>query len=188
MPFTFVNTGFAGLFKIEPRVFGDERGFFLETFKAGDFASAGVPSVFIQDNHSMSNRGTLRGMHLQINPFEQGKLVSVMKGRVWDVSVDLRRNSSTYLRWYAEELSGDNKLMLYIPPGFAHGFISLEDETHFIYKCTKEYSPEHERGIRYYDQTIAIDWPINNAEIHTSPRDAKLPSYRDLAEEIGDIL
>lgn len=173
MPFTFKQTPIDGLVVIQPRVFGDERGFFLETYKKSEFAQNGVPVEFVQDNHSKSAKGVLRGIHYQNDPMAQGKLVSVISGAVWDVAVDLRSDSTTYGKWYGLELSGENHTMFYIPPGFGHGFVTLEDDTHFVYKCTNVYSPEHDAGIRWDDADLAIDWPIT--EVSVSEKDAGLP-------------
>ena len=186
MPFTFEQSPIEGLLVIRPKVFGDSRGFFLESYKASDFAAAGVPDKFVQDNHSLSSRGVLRGLHLQVPPKEQGKLVRVAAGRVWDVAVDLRPGSATRGTWFGLELSGDNKTMFYIPPGFAHGFVTLEDNTHVLYKCTKEYSAEHERGIRYDDPDLAVEWPFR--DVRVSARDAVLPYFREVDEELVKIL
>lgn len=182
MPFKFEKTTIDGLTLIKPQIFKDERGYFLETFKASDFGARAMAMIFKQDNHSMSDKGVLRGLHFQLPPFDQGKLVYVVSGRVWDVTVDLRRGSSSFLKWHGDELSGENMRMLYIPPGFAHGFISLEDETHFLYKCTDEYSPDAERGIRYDDPRLGISWP--SEEIHISEKDSQLPFYQDMEMEL----
>ena len=186
MPFIFEKTPIRGLLVIHPEVFKDERGFFLESYKNSEFVSAGIPDVFAQDNHSMSTRGVLRGLHFQVSPMEQGKLVRVVSGSIWDVAVDLRPASSTKHKWFGLELSAENKTMFYIPPGFAHGFVTIEDNTHFLYKCTKEYSAEHERGIRYDDPDIAVEWPFR--DITVSNRDAALPYFREVDEELVKIL
>jgi len=143
---------------LEPRVFGDARGFFMETWNARTFAVAGLDLAFVQDNHSRSGRGVLRGLHYQlIRP--QGKLVRVTAGRVFDVAVDLRRPSPTFGKWVGVELSADNKRMLWIPPGFAHGFLTLEKDTDFLYKCTALYDPQDERCIAWNDPDLDIAWP-----------------------------
>ena len=144
---------------IEPRVFGDERGFFFESWNARAFADAGISAAFVQDNHSRSARGVLRGLHYQVSQ-AQGKLVRVIAGSVFDVAVDLRRSSPDFGRSVGVELSAANKRMLWVPPGFAHGFLSLEDNTDFVYKCTDYYAPEHERSLLWSDPALAIDWPL----------------------------
>jgi dTDP-4-dehydrorhamnose 3,5-epimerase len=173
MPFSFEPCDIQGLLIIHPRVFPDGRGFFLESYKASDFAKAGIDAAFIQDNHSQSGRGVLRGLHYQLPPFAQAKLVRVIEGRVWDVAVDLRLDSPTFGRWLGIELSSDDHAMFYIPAGFAHGFVTLSDSVQFFYKCTAEYSREHEAGIRWDDPQLAIDWPLVNVTV--SDRDRGLP-------------
>ena len=144
---------------LEPRLFGDDRGFFLESWNARSFAEAGIDATFVQDNHSRSARGVLRGLHYQVAQ-PQGKLVRVVRGSVFDVAVDIRHSSPNFGRWIGVELSADNRKMLWVPPGFAHGFLSLEDGTEFLYKCTDFYAPEHERSILWSDPGIGIDWPL----------------------------
>lgn len=178
MPFTFKTTDISGLVIIEPRVFGDDRGFFLETYKKSDFVENGIAEEFIQDNHSKSQKGVLRGLHFQREPFAQGKLVRVIRGRVWDVAVDLRPESPTFKKWYGIELSAENQTMFYIPPGFGHGFVTLENDTHFTYKCTNVYSPEHDGGVRWDDPELAIDWPLK--DVLVSEKDAVLPYLKDV--------
>ena len=178
MPFSFTPGPIEGLVIIEPRIFPDERGFFMETFKQSDFATAGIPGPFVQDNHSRSSRGTLRGLHFQRPPYAQGKLVRVTRGAVWDVAVDLRRTSSTYGKWYALELSAQNHLMFWIPPGFAHGFVALEDDTELQYKCTAEYHAPSDGGVRWNDPDLAITWPM--LDVLVSPKDASLPFLKEL--------
>ena len=148
---------------LEPRVFGDERGFFFESFNARAFAEAtGLTREFVQDNHSRSARGVLRGLHYQISQ-PQGKLVRVVAGEVFDVAVDLRRGSPTFGRWAGVHLSADNKRQLWVPEGFAHGFVVLSESAEFLYKTTDYYAPEHERCIRWDDPQLAIDWPLHEA-------------------------
>jgi dTDP-4-dehydrorhamnose 3,5-epimerase len=160
---------------IEPRVFGDDRGFFLESWNARSFAAAGIDAAFVQDNHSRSGRGVLRGLHYQLGR-PQGKLVRVTAGRVYDVAVDLRRSSPAFGRWTAVELSAENKRMLWIPPGHAHGFLVLEDQTDFLYKCTDFYAPEDERTVAWDDPTIGIRWPLDGGLPQLSAKDrAGLP-------------
>ena len=155
---------------IEPRVFGDERGFFLESWNAVEFAAAGIDETFVQDNHSRSRKGVLRGLHFQ-NPGAQGKLVRVTSGRAWDVAVDIRRNSPTFGRWAGVELSATNKRMFWVPPGFAHGFLSLEDDTDFLYKCTARYQASFEHSLAWNDPTIGIDWPLEGIDPIISEKD-----------------
>ncbi|KAB7627326.1 dTDP-4-dehydrorhamnose 3,5-epimerase [Alkalilimnicola sp. S0819] len=144
---------------IEPKVFGDERGFFLESWNRQSFAKAGIDQDFVQDNHSSSAQGVLRGLHYQIRQ-PQGKLVRVISGEVFDVAVDLRRGSPHFGRWVGARLSAQNKHMLWVPPGFAHGFYVLSERAEFCYKCTDYYAPEHERSLRWDDSRLAIDWPL----------------------------
>jgi len=178
MPFTFSPGPIEGLVIIEPRVYADDRGFFMESFKASDFAAAGIPGPFVQDNHSRSRRGTLRGLHFQREPYAQGKLVRVTRGAVWDVAVDLRPGSPSFAKWYGLELSERNHLMFWIPAGFAHGFVALEDDSELQYKCTAEYHAPSDGGIRWNDPDLAITWPIKDVLI--SPKDATLPYLKDI--------
>ena len=173
--FTIKETPIKGLAVIEPKVFGDERGFFMETYNKKSFEELGLTMDFVQDNHSKSKKGVLRGLHFQTK-HTQGKLVCVIKGSVYDVAVDLRKGSKTFGKWYAVKLSSENKLMFYIPEGFAHGFLTLEDETEFTYKCTDLYAPEYDSGILWNDETINIDWKfeefgINPDELTISEKD-----------------
>ena len=144
---------------MEPQVFGDKRGFFMETFREDEFKSSVADFSFVQDNYSKSSRGILRGLHYQIK-YPQGKLVRVTLGEVFDVAVDLRKNSPYFGKWAGVTLSSENKLQLWVPPGFAHGFYVLSNEAEFIYKCTDYYAPEHERSIKWDDPDLAIDWPL----------------------------
>jgi dTDP-4-dehydrorhamnose 3,5-epimerase len=178
MPFTFNPGEIPGLMIIEPRVFPDERGFFLETYKETDFTAAGIPGPFVQDNHSRSARGIVRGLHFQREPHAQGKLVRVSRGAAWDVAVDIRASSPTFGKWAAVELTEENRRMYYIPPGFAHGFLALVDDTELQYKCTAEYNAAADAGIRWDDPEIAIDWPLN--EVLVSDKDRCLPFFKDL--------
>ncbi len=156
---------------IEPKVFGDERGFFMEVWNQKAFAEKGIPDVFVQDNHSKSIKNTLRGLHYQIQQ-PQGKLVRVISGEVYDVAVDIRKSSPTFGKWAARILSEDNKLMMWIPPGFAHGFYVMSDSAEFVYKCTDFYNLDHERTIKWDDPDIAIPWPIAKGEAPLlSPKD-----------------
>jgi len=144
---------------IEPQVFGDSRGFFLETWQKEKFAAAGIDAAFVQDNHSRSSRWTLRGLHFQ-SEHAQGKLVRVTAGSVFDAVVDLRRSSSTFGKWWGVELSADNHLMLWVPPGLAHGILVTSQHADFLYKCTELYSPAHERTLAWNDPELAIAWPL----------------------------
>jgi dTDP-4-dehydrorhamnose 3,5-epimerase len=155
---------------IEPTVFGDDRGFFMESWNAEAFAAAGLDLNFVQDNHSRSQKGVLRGMHFQ-NPQPQGKLVRVVRGSVFDVVVDLRRPSSTFGKWTGVFLSSENKRMFWVPEGFAHGFLTLEDDTDFLYKCTAPYHPENESSLAWDDPTVGIEWPLEGIELMLSTKD-----------------
>lgn len=155
-------TPLAGAFIINPAIFGDDRGFFLESWNARAFADAGIAADFVQDNHSRSDKGVLRGMHFQ-QPGAQGKLVRVIAGAVFDVIVDLRRSSPTCGDWFGIELSSDNKRMLWVPEGFAHGFLTLVDGTEFLYKCTDYYAPHQEHALAWDDPTVGIRWPLTEA-------------------------
>jgi dTDP-4-dehydrorhamnose 3,5-epimerase len=166
-----IETPVADLLIIEPKVFGDDRGFFMESWNAATFRSAGLDLTFVQDNHSRSARGVLRGLHFQ-NPNPQGKLVRVVTGRAWDVAVDLRKSSPTFGKWHGVELSAANKRLFWVPPGFAHGFVSLEDGTDFLYKCTTFYSPADEHSLAWDDASIGIEWPLEGLEPQLSAKDA----------------
>lgn len=168
------QTALPGVMLIEPKVFGDERGFFLESWNARVFADAGLDMAFVQDNHSRSARGVLRGLHYQLNA-PQGKLVRVTAGAVFDVAVDIRRSSPHFGRWTGHELSDANKRMLYIPPGFAHGFLVTSERADFLYKCTTLYDPVADRGIAWNDPDIAIDWPLADIVPQLSGKDAAAP-------------
>lgn len=163
---------------IQPKIWRDERGFFLEKYKQSNFEEVSLP-LFRQDNYSFSKEGVIRGLHYQLAPYEQGKLVSVVEGSVWDVAVDIRKNSKTFGEWIGVELNEENNLSFYIPPGFAHGFSVLSEEARFLYKCTTEYSPAYERGIRYDDPDLAIDWKLKGRPI-VSQKDLALPSFKNL--------
>ncbi|EMJ93232.1 dTDP-4-dehydrorhamnose 3,5-epimerase [Leptospira alstonii] len=166
---------------IEPKVYGDERGFFFETFKSSVFERENIPTHFSQDNHSRSSRGVLRGMHMQIPPYEQGKLVRVVRGKVVDVVIDIRVGSPNYGKWISVELSEENKNIFWVPPGFAHGFITLEDKTDFLYKVTSEYNPGKEVGIRWNDPALSIPWKtwLPDGEFILSGRDQETPLFAD---------
>lgn len=162
-----------GLCVVEPTVFGDDRGYFVETYNFNDFKAEGLDMIFVQDNQSMSVKGVLRGLHYQ-KQFPQGKLVRVVSGKVFDVAVDLRTGSATYGKWFGVELSGENKKMFYIPEGFAHGFVVLSDEAVFAYKCTDFYHPGDEGGIIWNDPEIGVEWPIpEDMKLIMSDKDVK---------------
>ncbi|OUN16882.1 dTDP-4-dehydrorhamnose 3,5-epimerase [Gemmiger sp. An87] len=170
--FTFVETGLPGVLVIEPTVFGDARGYFMETFQKEEFAAAGITDEFVQDNQSKSSRGVLRGLHFQ-KEHTQGKLVRVTKGEVFDVAVDCRPNSATFGKWVGVTLSDENKKQFYVPKGFAHGFLVLSDEAEFCYKCTDYYDPTAEGGIPYNDPTVNVEWPDCGCEYLLSEKDKK---------------
>ncbi len=172
-----IPTEIPGVLILEPKVFGDERGFFLETFHAKRYADAGIPGPFVQDNYSRSVKGTLRGLHFQ-EPQAQGKLVQVVAGAVYDVAVDIRRGSPTFGKWVGVELSSENKRQFWVPPGFAHGFCVLSESADFQYKCTALYAPENERAIIWNDPDLAIPWPISGAP-KLSAKDAAAPRLKD---------
>lgn len=176
--FIFTKCNIDGLYIIEPKCFGDNRGYFMETYNYEDFKNAGLSMTFVQDNQSMSRKGVLRGLHFQ-KKHPQGKLVRVLKGQVYDVAVDLRLGSKTYGKWQGVLLSDENKKQFYVPEGFAHGFLVLSDEAEFTYKCTDYYHPEEEGGILWNDPDLGIEWPISaDMEITTSEKDKKLMSYQ----------
>ena len=177
MPFIFEQVGIPGLVVVRPRVFPDGRGSFLESYKASEFERGGIRERFVQDNHSISSRGVLRGLHYQLPPDAQGKLVRVLEGRVWDVAVDVRPGSPAFRRWYGIELSEEDHAMFYMPPGFAHGFVALTERAQLFYKCTSEYQKESEAGIRWDDPSIGIKWPLS--EVTVSERDRRLPQLAD---------
>lgn len=156
-----IETELPGVLIIEPRVFGDDRGFFLETFSVGRYAECGINGPFVQDNWSYSRRGILRGMHYQIQQ-PQGKLVQVMSGEIFDVAVDMRRDSPAFGKWTGVTLSAENKRQLWVPPGFAHGFVVLSEEADFTYKCSDYYAPQHERCLMWNDPTVGIQWPYED--------------------------
>ena len=171
----FIETALPGVVLIEPAVFADDRGFFMETYHAGRFAEAGIDAAFVQDNHSRSARGVLRGLHYQ-EPNPQGKLVRCTRGSLFDVAVDIRTGSPTFAKWYGTELSESNRRMLWVPPGFAHGFCALSDEADLVYKCTALYDGKADRSILWNDPDIAIAWPISSPLL--SPKDAAAPPLR----------
>jgi dTDP-4-dehydrorhamnose 3,5-epimerase len=177
MPFAFKSLDISDVVLIEPKVFEDERGFFMETYKMPDFATAGVKANFVQDNHSCSTRGILRGLHYQNPPFAQGKLVRAVRGEIFDVAVDIRKGSPTRGKWVGVILSEENKNLLYLPTGFAHGFCVLSEVAEVIYKTTNVYSAEAEAGIIWNDQDLDIEWPIKEPIL--SEKDKKLPTLKN---------
>lgn len=172
-----LKTEIAGLLIIEPDVYGDDRGYFFESYNYAAYRDAGITDAFVQDNEAQSKLGVLRGMHYQVGELAQSKLVRVTKGRVFDVAVDIREGSSTFGKWVGIELSAENKRQFYVPRGFAHGYLSLEEGTVFAYKCDNFYSKAHEGGIRYDDPVLNIQWPINGLKAIVSERDLSLPLF-----------
>lgn len=168
-----------GLYVVEPKLFPDERGYSMETYNYKDFAEAGLDLVFLQENQSMSTKGVLRGLHFQ-RTYQQGKLVRVLRGEVFDAVVDIREGSNTYGKWFGVILSAEKKNMFYIPEGFAHGFLVLSDRAEFAYKLTDYYHPENEDGIPWNDKSIGIDWPISaGMKVITSERDSNHPAFHE---------
>ncbi len=182
MPFTFSRYGLSGIVLVEQQTFADHRGYFKETYKYGEFAGAGIEETFLQDNLSVSARDVFRGLHFQVPPKAQAKLVTVIRGAILDVVVDLRSESETYLQWMALEISGTEHKALYIPEGFAHGFLTLENDTFVAYKTSAEFCPECERGIRWNDPSIGIVLPVSSPQI--SEKDAALPLLEELEEQL----
>ncbi len=181
MKFRIVEEPMRGLYVIEAKVFKDNRGFFMESYNEEEFKKIGLDMNFVQDNHSRSVKGVLRGLHFQIKK-PQGKLVRVIRGKVFDVAVDLRKNSPTYKRWFGIELSDENMLIVYIPEGFAHGFLALEDSD-FFYKVTEFYHPEYDGGIRWDDPEIGIKWPVAK-DLIISEKDKKLPYLSEIEDKL----
>jgi dTDP-4-dehydrorhamnose 3,5-epimerase len=177
VPFEFEPQGIPGVILVRARAFPDQRGFFMESYRRSQFVARGIRQEFVQDNLSHSTRGVLRGLHYQKAPHAQGKLVMVLRGEIFDVAVDIRRGSPTFGRWVGVVLSGENRTMVYVPEGFAHGFCVLSDEADVLYKVTAEYAPEYERGIRWDDPDLAIHWPV--AVPVLSEKDARMPALRD---------
>jgi len=169
---------------LEPRAFGDDRGWFMETYKQSEFAAKGIPFAFSQDNHSRSSaKDVIRGLHCQKDPAAQGKLVRCIVGAVYDVAVDIRRGSPTYGRWVSVELTADNRRILWVPPGFLHGFCTLTEISEVVYKTTAEYSPTHERSVRWDDPTLAITWPTKAPLL--SANDAVAPSFAEVDNDFA---
>lgn len=178
------ETDIKDLVIVKPSVFGDQRGYFMETYNKEEFYQAGLKMDFVQDNESKSRKGVLRGLHFQTK-FSQGKLVRVTHGEVYDVAVDLRVDSKTYGKWAGVLLTEENKLMFYVPEGFAHGFLVISDEAVFNYKCTNLYAPEYDGGIRWDDAEIGIDWPLDKVEeILLSEKDKKLPFLKEIKKQL----
>ncbi len=177
----FIKTNIEDLLVVKPDVFEDDRGYFFESYKAKIFQDAGINFNFVQDNISKSNKGTIRGLHYQIGEYAQGKLCQVIKGTVLDVAVDIRHDSPTIGKFHTIELSGENHLQFWIPPGFAHGFSVLSDEAIFMYKCTNYYSKEHERAILYNDTYLNIDWQVDNPIV--SEKDLAAKKFKDIKRD-----
>ena len=180
--FIFTQTEIPGVVVIEPQVFGDDRGYFMETYQKDQFAEAGIDKEFVQDNQSRSTRGVLRGLHFQKN-HTQGKLVRVTKGEVYDVAVDCRPHSATFGKWVGVTLSEENKKMFYIPEGFAHGFLVLSEEAEFTYKCTDYYDPAAEGGVKWDDPDVGIVWPAVDGEIRLSAKDGEHRGFKEQTYE-----
>ncbi len=179
MPFEFERLRIEGVILVKPKVFGDNRGFFMESYKKSEFIAGGINTEFRQDNHSKSSKGVLRGLHYQAPPFEQAKLVRCTRGKIYDVAVDIRKNSKTFGEYIRVELSEENKHMLYIPEGFAHGFVVLSDEAELLYKTSNEYAPSADRGIRWNDEDLNIDWGIDFEPV-LSEKDKKQPLLKEI--------
>ena len=182
MPFEFEKLKLEGVVLVKPKVFGDNRGFFLESYKKSDFFANGITVEFNQDNHSKSTKGVLRGLHYQAKPFGQAKLVRCSKGRIYDVAVDIRKNSPTFGEYVKVELSEENKHMLFIPDGFAHGFVVLSEEAELLYKASGEYAPKADRGILWCDKDINVDWQIDFEPI-LSDKDKVQPLLKNINKE-----
>lgn len=179
MPFEFERLEIEDLILVKPKVFCDDRGFFMETYKKSDFVANGINVDFNQDNHSKSKKGVLRGLHYQAAPKAQAKLVRCSRGKIFDVAVDIRKNSKTFGKWVGVFLSEENKHMFYIPVGFAHGFVVLSDEAELIYKASSEYSVNHDRGILWNDEKIGIDWEIDFEPV-LNEKDMNQPKFKDI--------
>ncbi len=175
MAFSFKRMDIPEVVLIEPETYGDERGSFAETYKLSDFSQYGINKQFVQVNHSFSKKNVLRGLHYQSNPMSQGKLVQAVVGKIFDVAVDIHKDSPYYKKWVSATLSSENKRMLYIPEGFAHGFCVLSDNAEVLYYCTKEYSPGFDGGIIWNDSTLKINWPVNNPIL--SIKDSQLAKF-----------
>jgi dTDP-4-dehydrorhamnose 3,5-epimerase len=177
----FTSGRLPGVFIIEPEVLGDARGFFMESYRRDEFKRHNIDVEFVQDNHSRSSKGTLRGLHYQTVPRAQAKLIRVMRGEIYDVVVDLRVGSSSYGKWDSVVLSADNRKMLYIPTGMAHGFLALQEGTEIVYKVSDYYSPQHERGVLWNDPDIGIEWPtLASAPLVLSEKDKNFPLLKEI--------
>jgi dTDP-4-dehydrorhamnose 3,5-epimerase len=174
-----IETGFEGLYIVQPKVYSDSRGYFFESFKLETFLMAGVPFNPVQDNESKSVKGVIRGLHYQLNPFAQAKLIRVVVGKIYDVAVDLRKSSKTFGKWYGIDLDSENKTQFFIPKGFAHGFSVLSDTAVIQYKCDNLYNPQFERGISLNDPELKIDWNLKNIVPIISDKDLKQPSIKE---------
>ncbi|MGC8764411.1 MAG: dTDP-4-dehydrorhamnose 3,5-epimerase [Brevinematia bacterium] len=174
-----IETGIPGLIVFKLDVYEDNRGYFFESYNSRVLEKAGIRVTFVQDNQSGSKYGVLRGLHYQVEPFAQSKLVRVIRGKVWDVAVDLRKNSPTYKKYFGMELSESNRLQFFIPKGFAHGFVVLSEFAEFFYKCDNYYNREADRGIRFDDPEIGIEWPLDASELILSEKDKNLPLLKD---------
>ena len=182
-PMKIFETSIPGLVEIEPKIFGDERGYFFEAYNQQAFIKAGIEADFVQDNQSLSAKGVLRGLHFQNPPYAQGKLVRVIAGAVLDVAVDIREGSPTYGQHHSVKLSGENKKMFWIPPGFAHGFLTLEDDTIFAYKCSNSYNKDSEGSILWNDPQLNINWEVENPLV--SEKDQNAPRFNELKPEFS---
>ena len=186
MPFEFEKLEINGVILVKPKAYGDNRGFFMESYKKSEFVQNGIDCEFVQDNHSKSTKGVLRGLHYQAVPKTQAKLIRCSKGKIYDVIVDLRKNSTTFGKWLKVELSEENRHMLFIPEGFAHGFVVLSDEAELLYKTNTEFSPEHDRGLLWCDTEVNVDWEINeilSSGPILSDKDKIQPRLQDLNKE-----
>ncbi len=180
-----IDTDIQGVKIVEPQIFGDSRGWFVEQYNAARYKAAGIDADFVQDNESFSSKGVVRGLHWQAAPHTQAKLVRVIRGAVWDVAVDIRKGSPTFGKHVAVTLTGENKKQFYIPRGFAHGFIVLEDDTLFSYKCDNLYAPAADRGMRFDDPALGIVWPDVGVELKLSDKDQKHPCLKDIEQWEG---
>ena len=174
-----IDTGIDGLFVLEPDIWGDDRGYFFESFQQARYEAVGINCVFVQDNEAYSNKGVVRGLHYQIAPYAQSKLVRVVRGEVLDVAVDIRPASPTYGQHYTVKLSGENKRQFFVPPGFAHGYVALTDDVYFVYKCDAYYAKEYEAGIKFDDPALGIDWILAAEALIVSEKDQQLPAFGD---------
>ena len=177
VPFTFTRMDIPDVILVEPRAFGDDRGFFMETYRGSEFENGGITAKFVQDNYSHSSKGVLRGLHYQMDPNAQGKLVFVVRGEIFDVAVDIRQKSPTFGKWVAAVLSEENHRLLFVPEGFAHGFLVTSAEADVVYKVTSEYAPDKDRGIMWDDPVLGVDWPSRSPSL--SAKDKQHPYLQD---------